>query len=192
MKKLLFLLMAIASVMVVYAQNPQSGPVTKDGQETGYIPRMFDTKDSKLYTEKHSSGKFHFRWLSIQSKDTTFSIPLLVLNLNEGPIRITDEKKLFIEFEDNSIMELPLLFAGYSDETPMRGNVPLYDKTKHYEQPAYLLTADQIQDLSSKKAVKIRIEYNEGVLERVLLEKNQLNKIGKDYENLKKEQSEIR
>lgn len=178
-KQILFLLAVAASTLTVNAQKLSIDKVEDNGQRT------LISKSYNLYTEFTTAAAFRLGCFIIPENgdfDTTF---VLMLTLNEGKLQIDQGRKLLFKFDDNSIMELSSLTKiGPADYTY---NVTKYG-TDYFVKPDYSVTEEQIEMMISKKAVKVRIEYDLDVIDREMSpKKNKLSKgLSEAYSTIKK------
>ncbi len=180
MKKLLLSFFLVPSVLFVscLGTNTISRGVSIDKIENDGS-RSIVSDINNLYAEWTSAAAFRLSCLITSTHDTTF---ILMVTLNEGKLTIDKGRKMLIKFEDNTIMELSNI--SKIGPTDYDYNVTRYG-TDYYVYPDYKLTVNQINELMTKKAVKVRIEHDLGEIDRELSGQNKLGKgITAEYESI--------
>lgn len=154
MKKIIFLFLISLIPFSSNSQKVYSDEVTKDGTR-----EILSTAEN-LYTSLSSASAFN---LGLSSKDGETKI-YLTLTVNEGKLTCAKGNVLLIKFTDGDIVELKNAKEIGRGDYSYRRTTMNTDEYRIF--PSYQLTPEAIEKLNSKDVEKVRIQFNEGYIDK--------------------------
>ncbi len=166
----------LISAICIFASYSSFAQISIDKvEEDG--SRIIVSSEVNIYTEWTSAAAARVEYITIPQDDIEHYE--IILTLNEGKMQFDEGRKLLLKFKDGSVMELSNTEAiGPAD---YEYQVTDYG-TNYYTYPSYIVTEEQLKQISSGEVVKVRIENNIEYFDREI-KKNKFSKaIQKSYE----------
>ncbi len=138
--------------------------------------RTIASKNYNLYMGFTTSIWYNLDCIVLSEGDTSFFLELTIID--NSRLQIDKGRKLLIKFEDGTIMELQnftKIGPGDYQYKVSSGSV------NYYMEPFYSITQEQIKQLMTKRASKIRIEHDIDVIDRNITAKKLSNGISEAY-----------
>lgn len=138
--------------------------------------RTISSKRYNLYRGWSTSIGYNLDCIILAEGDTSFFLGLIIQE--DTRLRIDEGRKLLIKFEDGTLMELMnFTRIGPGDYTYSVSS----SSVSYYMRPFYSITQEQIKQLMTKRASKIRIEHDIDVIDRNITAEKMSNGISEAY-----------
>ncbi len=172
---LMFSLITWCAVTYINAQKLLVDKVEDDGS------RSIITKSKYLYNNFNDAALIQLGCFKFSERGEQYIQFYLYITLDDEIMQIDIGRKLLIKFSDGSIMEL----RNCREASPINYHVTWFG-TNCYLQPKYILTENQLREIISNDAIKLRIENNKGYIDKQV-KKNRLSKLlGSMYKDIQK------